>query len=80
MIPGDAETHARFARAYPDITSGDELDPERDGLRMLEIQRHRPSHGIGGFAQLTTVTATGISTRIIHRWASTPDLGAADAA
>lgn len=55
------------------------FDVERDPLRIIEAQRKIPSpHGargdssvkcsVGGFAQLTTVTETEITTKLIHRW------------
>jgi hypothetical protein len=47
----------------------DELDPAADGVRILEIQREMNlTSPIGGFAQLTSVAAGSISTRIICRW------------
>jgi hypothetical protein len=44
---------------------------------MMEAQRHvsgvqggdRPVYGVGAFAQATTVTRDGISSRILRRWA-----------
>lgn len=75
MIPADPAAHERFRETFPGLDSGDDLDPERDGLRMLDLQRERTDWGIGAFAQLTTVTAAGISMRVIHRWDRTADLG-----
>lgn len=51
-------------------------DPLDVGLLMIEAQRHisamqggdRPVHGVGAFAQATTVTRDGISSRILRRW------------
>lgn len=55
-------------------TDADAIDPAVDGLAVMEIQRANPhlDNGdvvfIGGFAQLTTVTADCVTSRIIHRW------------
>lgn len=75
MIPADAATQAVFHAAFGSIEDSEELDPERDGIRMMEIQRRNPAFGIGAFAQLTTVTLDGITTRVIHRWADTAGRG-----
>ncbi len=50
--------------------SPDDLDPERDGLRIMEIQRSDPAvaHLCRDFAQLTTITRDGITSRILRRW------------
>jgi hypothetical protein len=56
---------------------GADLDPARDGIAQMEIQRQFAApddvsqaldHFPGRFVQLTTVTPTEITTRIIHRW------------
>ncbi|MGY2806391.1 hypothetical protein [Bradyrhizobium sp. USDA 4506] len=52
----------------------DAIDPEVDGLAVLELQRANPHQEdgdfcyVGGFAQLTTVTREAVTSRIIHRW------------
>jgi hypothetical protein len=49
----------------------DDVDPQRDGVRVLEVARAHASAfdcGVGGFAQLTTVTRDAITTRIVRRW------------
>lgn len=57
-----------------EITAGrnaDELDPVAYGLAVMEAQRacrFDDVVGVGGFAQLTTVDADGVHSRIIHRW------------
>ena len=39
---------AEFARAFPPDTDPNDIDPVRDGLAILEMQRHHPvSHGSG---------------------------------
>jgi hypothetical protein len=56
-------------------TDPDDIDPVTDGLRLLELQRSAASKTdtgnfviTGGFAQLTTITAASITTRILKRW------------
>lgn len=52
-------------------------DPLAVALLIMEEQRSvaglqggdEPVHGVGGFAQATTITREGISSRILHRWA-----------
>lgn len=53
------------------------LHPVEDGLRIIEAQRgvaacqgdrDQPSHGVGGFAQLTLVARDRIETRVMRRW------------
>lgn len=61
-----------------DIFAGrsvNELDPRVDGLAIMEAQRRHKAatsigrvHVVGGFAQLTTVTAKSITTEILKRW------------
>lgn len=50
----------------------DKRDAETDLLHMLEIQRRRPAsdgkYYIGVHAVLTTVTADGVTQRVVHRW------------
>ncbi|MGY3130875.1 hypothetical protein ACVWZM_001557 [Bradyrhizobium sp. USDA 4501] len=52
----------------------DAIDPEVDGLAVLQLQRENPhlKNGdccfVGGFAQVTTVMTDSITTRIIHAW------------
>lgn len=52
----------------------DGLDPERDGLAIIEVQRRRAIdlgiHLVGGFVQLTTITQHGASARILRTWPS----------
>lgn len=75
IAPADEETLARMALTEAEL-AGD-IDPVEDGLRIIEAQRHckaiqgeetEPSYGVGGFAQLTTVRAGEITTRILRRW------------
>jgi hypothetical protein len=77
MMPGDRAILQEFQRRYPDVHSGAELDPVKDGIVQMEIQRqfavpddvsHALDHMPGRFVQLTTVSADGITTRVIHRW------------
>ena len=77
FLPGGPEITAEIAAMLPAGGHSGMLDPVRDGLQMLEIMRRHPQpwYGrdgetidVGGFAQLTTVAADGISMRVIHRW------------
>lgn len=68
LWPSTPEIQAEFHEAYGDVTSGDDLDPARWGVRAIEMQRKHPEAIIGGFVQLTSVTREGITTRIVHRW------------
>lgn len=77
VTPSDDEILSQVADAFPPGTKPESLDPERDGLKILHMQRARAfdhgskgSHmsGVGGFAQLMTVTRDGISTKILERW------------
>jgi hypothetical protein len=78
VMPWDEDTAARIRLTKEEMAG--RLDPVRDGLRILEAQRFakaiqgretEAAHGVGGFAQLTTITAENITTRILKRW---PDL------
>ena len=59
---------------FLDERVADKVDPEVDGLRVMDVLRRNPVQyqkggaGIGGFVQLTSVTQTGITTRILRRW------------
>lgn len=81
LLPGGPAVMDEFWKAYPAGTSSQALDPERDGLRILEMQQRHELEAafemvdgtplpmrIGGFAQLTTVRRDAITTKIIHRW------------
>jgi len=55
--------------AIADGRDADQLDPVADGLAIMEVQRaERSGAYVGGFAQLTTIDADGVHSRIIHRW------------
>jgi hypothetical protein len=56
---------------------GGALHPVEDGLRIIEAQRNVkvcqgkesvPSHGVGGFAQMTLLGREQIETRVMRRW------------
>lgn len=72
-LPCDEHLLAEVQR-IADGRSADDLDPIKDGLAIFDAQRAHPhlSNGdvcfVGGYAQLTTVTADGIASRIIRRW------------
>jgi hypothetical protein len=72
-LPNSATISAAMAPLMPTSGNADEVDPARVGLAVMEIQRANPDVGdclcpVGGFAQLTTVTADSVTSRIIHRW------------
>ncbi|WP_027556196.1 hypothetical protein [Bradyrhizobium sp. Cp5.3] len=73
-LPCDEEILHGIRTIVPPGASPDDVDPAREGVAIMEIQRKKPNldNGdhcvVGGFAQLTTIAASGISTRIIHRW------------
>jgi len=80
LSPHSEAIKAELDLAYPKGVAADDFDPVFDGLRGLEIQRKHPvehhweKHGlrahaaVGAFAQLTTVTAEAITTKILRRW------------
>jgi hypothetical protein len=81
LLPLSPAMRTEFDDAFPPGTNPHALDPIRDGLRMLEIQRRHLAPNadgsanyrtIGRFAQLTTITRAAIETRIIHRWPDVP--------
>ena len=77
FAPSDQSVLDEMQRGLPaNLRTLDDLDPEREGLRVLELQRARHFTGvdsvermnIGCFAQITTVTRDAITTRILRRW------------
>jgi hypothetical protein len=75
ITPWTADLDGRLKLTRAELAG--KLDPVKDGLRILEAQRFvkeiqrnetEPAYGVGGFAQLTTVTAENITTRILKRW------------
>jgi hypothetical protein len=54
------------------LTNPATFDLDRDGVELLEIQRHHPwddgSYCVGGFAHATTVTREGVSQRVLKWW------------
>lgn len=75
MTPG--ECVSEFLASLPNgaETDPNDIDPAVDGLRLLEMQRGTKVDSqignasvVGCFAQLTTITRDGISTRILKRW------------
>ena len=75
-LPNDPKLHAKIIASLPAGATPDDLDPVRDGLAIMELQRRNPAAStegddrcaVGGFAQLTTITANEITTRVIRRW------------
>lgn len=76
LLPGDAGIHDAWLATIPDGAGADDLDPETHGLSALECQRRFGAKAsavdglprVGGFAQLTTITKAGITTKILKRW------------
>jgi len=75
ISPGSEELFARLRARGVDVF--EKLDPETDGLRIIEEQRGmtwppaaggEPIRVVGGFCQLTTVRRDEITTRILKRW------------
>jgi hypothetical protein len=61
------------AALLPNAPCLNDLIPERDGLAMIEVQRNHREDGsdfpsAGAFAQLTTVTQSGIHSKVLKRW------------
>jgi len=76
-LPNSSELHQAIVAALPVGGGQNAIDPAIDGLRIIQLQRaHLIAGGgidgefcaIGGFAQLTTVTADAMTSRVIHRW------------
>ncbi len=59
-IPGD--------QAIVDSLDLSNVDPERDGVRMLEMKRASPDYFVGCFGQLTSIYRDRIESKIIVRW------------
>lgn len=84
MTPSSGELVTHVQREFAD-RSVDDLDPAAAGLHILELQHAaqlQPDSQfphVGAFAQITSVTADRIETRILRRWADKPgcQLGAA---
>jgi hypothetical protein len=77
LLPSNDAILRKFQARFPEGVTATDLDPVVDGIAAMEIQRQlaEPDDLAGGlvnrpgsFVQLTTVTPTEISTRIIHRW------------
>jgi hypothetical protein len=77
ITPANAVIHERMLAALPNGLTDDDVDPVVHGLAIMGIQRAYliENHGIdgrfcaaAGFAQLTTVTAEAVTSRVIHRW------------
>jgi hypothetical protein len=69
LVPSSDAIYADLG--FPWDRAPDDIDPQRDGVRVMEVARAHASAfdcGVGAFAQLTTVTRDAITTRIVHRW------------
>jgi hypothetical protein len=60
-IPGDQD--------IVDALDLSDIDPERDGWRMLKMKRASGNYFVGSFGQLTSVRRDHIETKIIGRLA-----------
>ena len=76
LLPSSDAIHAAFAAGLKPGATADDLDPEVEGLRAMEaqrsaavsLQRDESLVIVGGFAQMTTITPDGISTKVLKRW------------
>ena len=75
LMPYDDDLGDRLILTPEQLAGG--LHPVEDGLRIIEAQRgvaacqggrEEPSHGVGGFAQMTFVGRHQITTAIMRRW------------
>jgi hypothetical protein len=68
ILPATQSILTEFEAGMPaGIASVDDLDAEREAVRILEIQRQEKMP-VGAFAQITTVTRECITTKILRRW------------
>jgi hypothetical protein len=77
MTPSDPVAQREVMAGLPPGSNVETIDVESEAIRMLEIQRkikieHR-NHAegisiVGGFAMITSVTATAIQSKILRRW------------
>lgn len=59
------------AAGYDLLADLEKVDPESYLLHCMEIQRRKRfdgRHVVGGLAQLTTITASGLTQRVVHVW------------
>ena len=73
LAPADQAIYAELSFLYG--RTADQVDAEVDGLKVMEVLRRHPvkcANGTiisaGGHVQIATVTAAGITTRILRRW------------
>jgi len=61
-----------MAANYPLGSAGDPVGPEEKILHLMEVQRRIPADDgkfyVGGQAMLTTITAQGVTQRVIRQW------------
>ena len=69
FLPADENLNRKFLMAHKEPVGPDDFDPEKDGIRILELQRAKGDVPIGSFAQLTQIDLNGvITTRVVKRW------------
>jgi hypothetical protein len=61
----EAITEARFV-----CPTAENFDAANHGVRLMDAQHRTYSDKIGKFVQLARVTAKGVSSGVIHRWAA----------
>lgn len=66
--PANDRIQASIPVVFSHLESHEDFDPVSDGMRLLELQRAERICAIGGYAQLTSVTHAGITSRVIHRF------------
>lgn len=67
VTPADGDLQAAMKSGGHDIWAP-KVDVEAHGLALMRAQR-ASSSVVGGFCQMTSVTADGVRTRILERWA-----------
>ena len=67
-IPIGGLTNIPGYQAIVDALDLSNIDPVRDGLRMLEMKRASPDYCVGCFGQISSIYSDRIESRIIHRW------------
>jgi hypothetical protein len=74
FAPSSPQIEQCFKAAMPShYRHTDDMDPARDGLTLVKMQRSVRAPGdtasaVGAFVQVTSVYERGISTNIVHRW------------
>lgn len=68
VTPANDAVQARIREIAAGRDAND-MDPDVDGLAILEAQRAADAGAfVGGFAQITTIDAAGVHSRVLRRW------------